>query len=310
MTQKEEESIPHSASTFKQQKLYSCRFFLNPCTSSIIYFVMSGVCLILGICYIVANQNTWEKEIRYDDICDNQDTCTINLDVEEDHKSELFVYYKLTKFYHSNFMYTSSKNWGQLEGEYESEKDLSQCQPLLKVDNTILAPCGALPHSIFNDTFDFDSAFPVIEKPGISEPQTKKFFKEPNSQYDGLGNWLKNNPIFPEGQQDERFVNWVQTAAFPTFRKLWGRTNKQVELKKGRYTITIHNNYPVKSFKGQKSLIFAEVAWIGGQNKFTGIFFMVLFGLSLILGVVPLILYFTNTFTLYQRIKNLDVEHL
>lgn len=307
MSQSNNADIPHSKSTFKQQRLYSCRFFLDPIKSAIFYFILSAICLAIGIAYIVTNKDVWEQEIRYDDICKDDATCTVKLVVDKDRSdSELFLYYKLTNFYQSNYMYTSSKNWDQLEGKYETGKKLKQCKPLDTINNSILAPCGAVPSSVFNDTFDIDPSLAVFEKSGISPPKLKKLFKKTNEQYSSPGAWLNDNAIFSDGQTDERFINWIQTAAFPEFRKLWGRTNQKIDIKKGEYTITIHNNYPVSSFNGKKYIVFSETYWSGGDNKFLGIFFLVLFGISLLFGIIILALYLTNSFPLYKHIYNLD----
>ena len=49
----------------------------------------------------------------------------------------------------------------------------------------------------------------------------------------------------------------MRPAALPDFRKPWGKIDKT--LKKGEYILTIENNYPVKSFKGEKYFILSTV---------------------------------------------------
>ena len=46
----------------------------------------------------------------------------------------------------------------------------------------------------------------------------------------------------------------MRPAALPDFRKPWGRIER--DLTKGDYTVTITNNYPVKSFKGKTEFWF------------------------------------------------------
>ena len=46
----------------------------------------------------------------------------------------------------------------------------------------------------------------------------------------------------------------MRTAGLPNFRKLWGIIT---ELKKGKYTIEIADNYNVEPFEGNKKFVLA-----------------------------------------------------
>ncbi|OHS96642.1 membrane protein [Tritrichomonas foetus] len=303
----EKKEVPHSQSRFLQQRLPACHPRFSPCVSSIFYLAISVISLIFAICYLLANQDLFEVVTRYDDVCDGKATCQVTVHFDKDIKSQLFVYYELSKFYQVNFMYTSSKSWKQLEGEFVEESDLKKCNPLLKDSNDIVyAPCGTVPLSVFNDTFQFDSKLPKFTDEGITIPSIWKFFKQTNEKYPKAGAWLDNNTLFEDGQQNERFVNWIQTAAFPKFRKLWAKTSNDVDIPKGDYVVTITNNFPVSSFKGTKSIVFTETSWTGGRNMFLPYFFFVVFGVSFAISIILAILYFTNAFPLYKAIANND----
>jgi hypothetical protein len=61
-------------------------------------------------------------------------------------------------------------------------------------------------------------------------------------------------------RQDERFVNWMRTAALPRFRKLWGRIDglggARTSLEPGDViVIDVVNRWNTYSFDGQKAIV-------------------------------------------------------
>ena len=76
----------------------------------------------------------------------------------------------------------------------------------------------------------------------------------------------------------------MRPAALPDFRKPWGRIEK--ELSNGDYTLTITNNYPVKSFKGKKYFILSTVNGFGGRNYFLSILYFIIGGVSIVAGIM------------------------
>lgn len=298
---KEGSMIPHSTSPFRQQSMLAWRPFLTPAGAAIVYICFAGVSLLFGLLYHFANQNVFEQEIRYDNLGGSP---VVTLKVDRDLvDTQLFVYLKLTRFYQNSFLYGSSKNWDQWEGEYVEKDDLGKCEPLLMADKSnVLAPCGALPLSIFNDTFTFDNNLPAFTSKGIAIEGWSKLFKHANSKYSAEGRWLADNDAFPGGQTNERFMNWVHLAPFATFRKLWAKTDDKITVKKGEYEIAIDSVFPVSSYGGEKSIVISEVSWTGGKNAFLGIFFLSMFGLCILLAIVFAILYFTNAMPLYSAL--------
>ena len=85
--------------------------------------------------------------------------------------------------------------------------------------------------------------------------------------------------------EDERFIVWMRPAALPDFRKPWGRINDR-DLKKGEYTLYIDNNYPVKSFDGEKYFILSTVNALGGKNYLLAILYLVVGGISVVAGIL------------------------
>lgn len=294
---------PHSKSKFLQQRLPACRPILTPFVSTVLYLCICVVSLGLGLGYYFGNINIWEIKIRYDDQCENKNPCIIDFEVEEDiDNKELFICYELTHFHQDNFMFTSSKSWEQLEGEYASRSDMKSCAPCREDENGYIAPCGTVPLSIFNDTYSFDSNFPQFTDKGIAIPSVKKIYKQTNEKYQSPNAWLRDNPMFPGGQLNERFINWIQTAAFPKFRKLWGRTEGKVSIKKGHYQLSIANNYPVSSFKGSKTIIITETSFSGGRSIFMAWIFFAICIASGIIAIIVFLMHVMNCFPLYRAL--------
>ena len=111
----------------------------------------------------------------------------------------------------------------------------------------------------------------------------------------------------PDLRADEHFQNWMRTAGLPTFTKLWGR-NDGAKLPKGRYQIAVNlseymhdafllrllqaadgewsTDYPVRPYKGTKSIVVSTVSWIGGKNPFLGWAYVAAAALLVLLGIL------------------------
>ena len=310
--------IPNAKSKFRQQRLPACRPFLTPLTATIVYFVFFVVSLVFGLVYFKSSHDIFELEIPYSDKCDKDQStigtnCEFNVTINNDVEGPIYIYYQLTHFYQNNFLYGDSKNWDQLRGKsYKKEKDLKSCDPMAEAPEYkrdknftkyVYVPCGAVSLSVFNDTFNVEGEnVPSFSDDDITLKNFKKLFKKPASVYDGSEHWM-NTTIFPGEQTNPHFINWVQLAPFSKFRKLYAKTDKNSVLKKGNYTVKIQNNFPVYQFKGKKSLYLAKVEWIGGKNRFFGIFFLVMCGLSGFAAILFLIFYLTNSLPLYRSLK-------
>jgi hypothetical protein len=70
-------------------------------------------------------------------------------------------------------------------------------------------------------------------------------------------------------RQDERFVNWMRTAALPRFRKLWGRIDgfdgARTALEPGDVVVVnVVNRWNTYSFDGQKAIVLVGAPRVGG----------------------------------------------
>lgn len=97
---------------------------------------------------------------------------------------------------------------------------------------------------------------------------------------------------YENGYKDQALEVWMRTAAFPTFRKLYGKLDGT--LYAGDYELTVNYNYPVKGFDGTKSFVVAQMTWAGGKNPFLGIAYIVVGSMSLCSAVALFFVYRTH----------------
>ncbi|KAG0488435.1 hypothetical protein HPP92_007246 [Vanilla planifolia] len=90
--------------------------------------------------------------------------------------------------------------------------------------------------------------------------------------------------------QQEDLIVWMRTAALPTFRKLYGRIEEDLQ-PNDLITVAIENNYNTYSFSGGKKLVLSTTTWIGGKNDFLGTAYITIGSICLFLATAFIILY-------------------
>ncbi|KAI7804852.1 cell cycle control protein 50B [Triplophysa rosa] len=246
-------------------------------------------------------------------------TCEITFSLDKPFTGPVFFYYGLTNYFQSFRKYGVSKDDNQLSGDttyFKSPQD--QCFPYQYDSNKKpIVPCGALPNSMFNDTFEL---FHVVNKTKKRVPLDGKGiswwtdynikYRNPSPVNGSLANafegtvkpinWPKPayelDPTDPNnnGFMNQDFLVWMRRAALPQFRKLYRRITEgdyAAGLPAGDYSVTIHYNYPVLNFDGRKKVVFSNVSWMGGKNEFLGIAYLVVGSLCLVMSVVMLVVY-------------------
>lgn len=82
----------------------------------------------------------------------------------------------------------------------------------------------------------------------------------------------------------------MRTAALPTFRKLYGKIEQDLNANQ-KITVVVQNNYNTYSFGGKKRLVLSTTSWIGGKNDFLGVGYLTVGGISLAIALGFILLY-------------------
>lgn len=82
----------------------------------------------------------------------------------------------------------------------------------------------------------------------------------------------------------------MRTAAFPTFRKLYGKIAVDLEANND-ITVVIQNNFNTYEFGGKKLLVLSTTSWIGGKNSFLGVAYLAVGGFCLFVAISFILLY-------------------
>jgi len=119
--------------------------------------------------------------------------------------------------------------------------------------------------------------------------------------------WYNNEPghKVPSAIDEDTMV-WMRTASLPDFRKLYRII--ETDLEPGPYSVVIEDYYDVSGFGGTKSIALSTISWVGGKNKFLGVAYLVVGGLSLLLALVFLIVHLLNRDRLELAIASLAAD--
>lgn len=85
----------------------------------------------------------------------------------------------------------------------------------------------------------------------------------------------------------------MRTAALPSFRKLYGRIEQDLE-EDDLVEVKISNNYNTFSFGGKKKLVLSTSGWLGGKNDFLGMACIAVGSSSLFISLIFVMLHVKN----------------
>ncbi|KAI9598183.1 ligand-effect modulator 3 family [Syncephalis fuscata] len=229
-------------------------------------------------------------------------------EIPVDLKPPVYMYYLLDNFYQNHRKYVKSFDSEQLKGTARTRDQLATggCTDLLGPSDSsqFYYPCGLIANSMFNDTISsnsnhFHRATFKFSNKGITWSSDSNKYGKTSYTADQLGNILpppnwatrykdgKYASIddLPQLQNDEHFQVWMRTAGLPTFRKLYGRSDKE-GISKGKYTLDIDLHFNTSYYGGSKSIVISTVSFLGGKNPFLGIAYITVAVICVILGCV------------------------
>lgn len=285
-----------------------------PLSQVITAFLSVGLIFIpVGFVALHASQNVVEIVNRYDTACIPKafrgnkvgyiknrkisKKCTRILQVPRHMKAPIYIYYELDNYYQNHRRYFKSRSDEQLHYGLKYN-DTSSCKPEEFNKGLRVVPCGLIAWSFFNDTYTFIRGTMELEvnKKNIAWKSDREdiFGKDAypfNFQHGTLIGGGKLNSSVPLSEQEDLIV-WMRTAALPTFRKLYGRI--EVDLQANEFIIVnLVNNYNTYSFGGKKKLVLSTSGWLGGKNDFLGLAYISVGSLCIFIAMAYLLLHAT-----------------
>lgn len=233
--------------------------------------------------------------IRYDEVCKGISSCPITFTPDVTLKNPKF-YYEIRNFYANHRNFVKSLSYAQLRGDADAsvescdpiEENEDVSSPLLALDGSTLSPggdanpCGLRAKYHFTDTFTLAQG-----GTNINIDQTKiSHSVDRNSRFQDPDNYRS---IQWTRVEDEHFMVWFQSDAFPDFIKLWGRIDQDLE-KGTAYTVTISNTWDTSAFDTEKHIFISETNAFGGDNVTLGVLYTVAGSVFFLLSVAMIVL--------------------
>jgi len=149
---------------FYQQEMKAWNPILHPVWVSVTLVILGAIFLPVGFKIKQISDSVVEIMHKYDshDISENLEcaistpnqnrTCSLAFEAPEDMEPPILVYYEIENFYQNHRNYMTSLSQQQLYGSSQmTTLEEKNCEPLRKLGNTTLNPCGLVANTLFND---------------------------------------------------------------------------------------------------------------------------------------------------------------
>jgi hypothetical protein len=165
----------------KQQRMKAWNPILDP-VYVIASLIIIGVAFVpVGVKLLQISDDVVEMTKTYDSYYENKITsnldceidqanqgkeCTIEFTVEKDMEPPILVYYEIENFYQNHREYTTSRDDEQLLGadpSTQTQLNAKDCEPLNKIGDITINPCGLIANTFFNDVIKLSSGSTDIE---------------------------------------------------------------------------------------------------------------------------------------------------
>ncbi|KAL1076679.1 hypothetical protein V6Z11_D10G047100 [Gossypium hirsutum] len=186
--------------------------------------------------------------------------CSLSFKVPKYMKAPIDIYYQLDNYYQNHRWYIKSRSDQQLL-RGRKYHDTITCHPVEFSNDQHILPWGDREELKVNRKniawkSDWEHKFGKNVYP----------FNFQNGTVIGGG---KLKPRIPLSDQEDLIV-WMHTSALPSFQKLYGRIEMDLDVDN---VVVVHlmNNYNTFSFGGKKKLVLSTTSWLGGKNDFLGL---------------------------------------
>lgn len=305
---------PRAFHLFTQQNLPACKPVLTPGWVITTFFLIGVIFIPVGFIALHASKSVVEIVHRYDTECipdtfrsnkvayiedsSISKSCTLKLKVQKHMKAPIYVYYQLDSYYQNHRRYVKCRSDQQLLYGLKY-KDTSSCKPEEYNNGLPIVPCGLIAWSLFNDTYTFSGERTKLKvnRKNIAwkSDREHKFGKDVypfNFQNGTLIGGAELDPTVPLSDQEDLIV-WMRTSALPSFRKLYGRIEEDLEAD-DLIVVNLVNNYNTYSFGGKKKLVLSTMGWLGGKNDFLGAAYVTVGSLSILVAIFFALLHVKN----------------
>lgn len=299
---------------FTQQSLPACKPVLTPAWVIATFFLIGVIFIPVGLVSLRASQSVVEIVDQYDTECIPEafrsnkvayikdssipKNCSRFLKVQKHMKAPIYIYYQLDSYYQNHRRYVKSRSDQQLLHGLKYD-DTSSCKPEEFSNGHPIVPCGLIAWSMFNDSYTFNrGALKLkVNRKNIAwkSDRDHKFGKQVypfNFQNGTFIGGAKLDPRIPLSDQEDLIV-WMRTNALPSFRKLYGRIEEDLE-EDDVIVVHLMNNYNTYSFGGKKRLVLSTSNWLGGKNNFLGIAYVSVGSFSIFISFIFMLLHVKN----------------